>query len=147
MALGAPMLDDRRAPRGVLILLVASLALNLLFVGSLGAMMWKSRSPAWHPHNVAPNLLGYASTLPTDRRKDLWERSAQDLAHIRPFRREVRSARQETMKALAAEPFDRQKFLDAQMRQTEAENRAREAVKALYLTIAEGMTPAERRGF
>jgi uncharacterized membrane protein len=146
MALGAPMLDDRRAPRGMLILLVASLALNLLFVGSLGAMMWRSRTPTWH-HNVAPNLLGYATTLPTERRKELWERSAEDLQHIRPFRREVRAARQETIKALAAEPFDRQQFIDAQARQTEAENRARDAVKRLYLTIAEGMTPAERRGF
>ena len=146
MALGAPMLDHGRAPRGMLMLLVGSLALNLLFVGSLGAMLWRSRAPAWH-HNVAPNLLGYASTLPTERRKELWERSAQDLQHIRPFRRDVRTARQETMKALAAEPFDRQRFLDAQAKQTETENRAREAVKGLYLTIAEGMTPAERSGF
>jgi uncharacterized membrane protein len=102
--------------------------------------------PPW-AHAVAPNLLGYASTLPAERRKELWEQSAKELQHIRPYRRDVRNARQETIKALTAEPFDRQQFVAAQARQLEAENRAREAVQGLYVTIAESLTAEERRGF
>ena len=66
---------------------------------------------------------------------------------MRPFRREVRAAREETTKALSAEPFDRQQFLAAQSKQAEAENRARAAVQDLYLKIAESLTPEERRAF
>jgi uncharacterized membrane protein len=146
VAIGAPTFDGGRAPRWVLVLLVLSLALNLLVLGSVGALLWRFRTPPW-THAVAPNLLGYASTLPPERRKELWERSAQELQHIRPFRRAVRDARQESVKALITEPFDRQQFGAAQARQAEAENRARDAVRDLYVTIAEGLTPEERRGF
>ncbi len=147
MALGAPVLNGGRAPRWMLVLLVSSLALNLLVLGLVGSLIWRMRVPPPWAHAVAPNLLGYASTLPADRRKELWERSDKELRHIRPFRRDVRNARQETVKALAAEPFDRQQFVAAQGRQMEAENRAREAVQSLYVTIAESLTAEERRGF
>ena len=39
--------------------------------------------------------------------KQLWELTGEERSHIRPFRREVRAAREETIKALIAEPFDR----------------------------------------
>lgn len=147
MAIGASALNGARAPRWMVVLLVSSLALNLLVLGLVGSLIWRMRGPSPWAHAVTPNLLGYASTLPADRRKELWERSDKELQHIRPYRREVRNARQETVKALAAEPFDRQQFVAAQTRQMEAENRAREAVQSLYVTIAESLTADERRGF
>ena len=66
---------------------------------------------------------------------------------MRPFRREVRAAREETIKALMAEPFDREKFMAAQARQAEAEHRARQAVQDLFAKIADGLTPEERHAF
>jgi uncharacterized membrane protein len=147
VAVGARAFNGARAPRWMVVLLITSLALNLLVLGLVGSLVWRMRGPAPWTHAVTPNLLGYTSTLPADRRKQLWERSDKELQHIRPFRREVRSARQETIKALAAEPFDRQQFVAAQARQMEAENRAREAVQNLYVTIAESLTAEERRGF
>jgi uncharacterized membrane protein len=147
MAIGAPVLDGGRVPRWMLVLLVSSLALNLLVLGSVGALMWRFRAPPAWAHAVSPNLLGYASTLPAERRKELWERSAEERQHVRPFRSDVRAARKETVKVLSAERFDRQQFAAAQARQAEAESRARAAVQNLYVTIAEGLTPEERRGF
>src|SRR5262245_45769882 len=137
----------RRAPRWVLALLIASLALNLVIIGSVAGAVWRFRSPPPWASGITPNLLGYASTLPAPRRKELWEQTSEERRHIRPFRREVRAAREDTIKALVAEPFDKQRFVTAQARQAEAENRAREAVQSLYVKIAEGMTPEERRGF
>jgi uncharacterized membrane protein len=147
MALGASDMDSARAPRWMVVLLVSSLALNLLVLGLVGTLMWRVRIPPPWEHAVARNLLGYASTLPAERRKELWELSAKERQHVRPFRREVRAARDETAKALSAEPFDRQQFLAAQARQADAEQRARDAVRSLYVTIAEAMTAEERRGF
>ena len=137
----------RRVPRWLLVALVVSLALNLVIVGSVAGAVWRFRAPPPWASAVTPNLLGYASTLPAQRRTQLWDQTAAERRHIRPFRREVRAAREETIKALIAEPFDGQRFLAAQSRQAEAENRARQAVQDLYVRIADGLTPEERRAF
>jgi uncharacterized membrane protein len=109
--------------------------------------MWRFRKPPHWAGAVTPNLVGYASTLPAQRRKALWDATAEERRLVRPFRREVRAAREDTIKALVAEPFDKQKFLATQQRQAEAENRAREAVRNLYVKFADVMTPEERRAF
>jgi uncharacterized membrane protein len=143
MALGQAV---RRAPRWMLLLLIASLAVNFLILGLAAGAMWKFRGPP-PLAGVTPNLLGYASTLPSDRRKALWDGTEAERQHLRPFRREVRMAREETIKALVAEPFDREKFVAAQDKQSEAEQRARQAVQGLFAKIATGLTPEERRAF
>ena len=130
----------------MLLLLIASLAVNFLVFGLAAGAMWKFRGPP-PLAGVTPNLLGYASTLPSDRRKALWDETEAERQHLRPFRREVRAAREETIKALVAEPFDREKFVAAQEQQSEAEQRARQAVQDLFAKIAAGLTPEERRAF
>jgi len=137
----------RRAPRWLLVALFASIALNLVIVGSVAGAMWRFRKPPPWAGAITPNLLGYASTLSPERRKQLWEQTAGERRHIRPFRREVRAAREETVKALLAEPFDQAVFKSAQQRQAEAESRARQAVQELYVKIAAGLSPEERHAF
>ena len=137
----------RRAPRWMLVVLIVSLALNLVVVGSVAGAIWRLReTPPW-AGVVTPNLLGYASTLPPERRKVLWEHTAEERRHLRPFRRAVRAAREETIKVLATEPFDRERFQAAQARQAEAENEARAAVQDLFVKIADNLTPEERLAF
>jgi uncharacterized membrane protein len=137
----------RRTPRWMLVALFVSLALNLIVVGSVAGAVWRFRTPPPWAAAVTPNLLGYASTLPLDRRKHIWDLTVEERGHIRPFRREVRAMREETIKALVTEPFDRAKFLAAQARQAEAENHARAAVQDLFVKIADGLTPEERHAF
>ena len=143
----ANMAAMRRTPRWMLVALFASLAVNLLVVGSVAGAVWRFRTPPPWAAAVTPNLLGYASTLPLDRRKHIWDLTVEERGHIRPFRREVRAAREETIKALISEPFDRAQFLAAQGRQAEAENRARAAVQDLFVKVADGLTPQERHAF
>ena len=137
----------RRAPRWLLVALFGSLAVNLLIVGSVAGAVWRHRGPPAWAGVVIPNLLGYASTFAPDRRRQIWEITREERGRMRPFRREVRAAREETTKALSAEPFDRQQFLAAQAKQAEAENRARVAVQDLYLKIADNLTADERQAF
>jgi uncharacterized membrane protein len=146
---GTPMTRSvRTAPRWMQVALLLSLAVNLVIVGLVAGAVWRFRPP---PHLtgsvVIPNLLGYASTLPAQRRKALWDATAEERSHVRPYRREVRAAREETIKALTAEPFDRERFKAAQSRQAETENRARQAVQDLYVKIADGLTAEERHAF
>ena len=137
-----------KAPRWLLTALLVSLAINLVVGGYLGAAVWRARTPPpVEANSVIPNLLGYASTLPSQRFKELWHITSEQRGQMRPFRRAVRTAREETIKALVAEPFDRERFADAQARQAEAENRARAAVQDLYVKIADGLTPEERHAF
>jgi uncharacterized membrane protein len=135
----------RRVPRWLLVALFASLAVNLVVVGLVAGALWRFRPLGWP--GAAPNLLGYASLLPPERRKELWDQTAAERSRMRPLRREVRMAREATIRALTAQPYDRQLFLNAQQHQVEAEAQARRAVQELYLKIADGLTPEERHAF
>ena len=86
-------LTGPRTPRWMVAALIGSLAVNLLVVGLVAGASWRGRDTATACRGPTPNLLGYASTLPTDRRKALWARTAEERVHVRPFRRDVRAAR------------------------------------------------------
>ena len=69
-----------------------------------------------------PTCSAMPARFPLERRKQIWDQTAEERRHIRPFRREVRAAREETIKALVAEPFDR----DEVPRRSGAAGRGRE---------------------
>jgi uncharacterized membrane protein len=133
----------------MVVALFASLALNLIVVGAVASFVWRHRLEfaAGPPPHLAPNLLGYTSTLPAERRKALWSHTEEERRNMRPFRRALREARDESLRALTAEPFDHQRYLAAQSRLLAADQQAREAVYKLYGEIAVSLTPDERRGF
>lgn len=137
------------APRWMMIALLASLALNLVIVGAMATSLWRHRhqlETAGAAH-LAPNLLGYASTLPQDRRKELWARTEEERRIVRPLRRELREAREEVLKTLVAEPFDSRQFQSAQARLLVLDQKAREAVYNLYGQIAVNLRSEERHGY
>jgi len=134
-------------PRWSMVLLIASLALNFIIVGLVAGSIWRVRAHQPAVRGVTPNLLGYAASLPQERRDLIWNATAEQRQHIRPFRRDIRTAREEVMQAIAAEPFDGEKFATAQGRLAEAYTRARAAVQELDLKIAVELTPQERRAF
>jgi uncharacterized membrane protein len=129
----------------MLVVLIVSLALNCFIIGSVVGAVWRFHRP--DVGALSPNLLGYASTLPADRRQVVWEGLAPERQKLRPLRREVRAARQATLAALAAEPFNKAEFIAAQARQAQAEDRARAAVQELFGEIAERLTAQERQGY
>lgn len=149
MTAGTTRVEGRRSPRWMVVALFASLALNLIGIGAAASFMWRHRFElvaAAGPH-IAPNLLGYTSTLTPERRKDLWSRTEDERRNVRPLRRALREARDESLKALIAEPFDQERYQAAQSRLLAADRSAREAVYKLYGEIAVNLTPEERRGF
>jgi uncharacterized membrane protein len=131
--------------------LVLSLAVNMVLIGTAGGYLLRNSSSfagnAVSVSPLAPNLLGYANSLPEARRKALWTVTEGERASVRPLRRALREAREEFLKALVAEPFDIARFSAAQDHMLEADRKAREAVHKLYSEIATNLTPAERRGY
>jgi uncharacterized membrane protein len=133
----------------MVVALLASLAVNLAIIGATATALWRHRQQlqtAGAPH-LLPNILSYASTLSPERRKELWTRTEEERRLVRPLRRELREAREESLKMLVAEPFDNQRYQEAQARLLTADQKAREAVYKLYGEIAAGLTSDERHGF
>jgi uncharacterized membrane protein len=139
---------SRHMSRGLKFALFASLALNAIFIGGLvsafvrhgGAMMLASAQ--------APGNLGaYVATLSNERGKALWQSVSELRRAVMPLRQEVRRARREALAMLTAEPFDRAKFVEAQTRLIEAENRQRLGQRDILAGIAGGMTADERRAY
>lgn len=138
----------RRWPRWKGIVFVVSLALNLLVLGLVATAAIRHRFAPPPPGPAAQaNVLGFARTLNPPRRIELWQATKAEREELRPFRLELRQARDAVRQALLTEPFDAARFKEAHARQLQAEDAARKAAHALFETIALKLTPDERRAF
>lgn len=139
-----PDASASRGPRWVWILLVVSLAGNLLLVGLIAGAAWL-RHQSGGPIAAAAGPFGFIRALPRERREALRQESREQIAGLRPLWQTVREARREAERALAAEPFDAGTFLAAQRRVVDAEHAARLAGSKLLADAAAKLTPDERR--
>lgn len=143
-------LDRGRAPRWMVAVLVGSLALNLVVIGATLSFLWRQH---FEPADVRlsgfvpRHELGYAVTLPPERVKELERLTEQGWQTVRPLRRALLEARDEVVKALTAEPFDRQRYLGAQAKLLVADRKSRDAALQLRSEIGLHLTPAERQGY
>jgi uncharacterized membrane protein len=93
-------------------LLLASLVLNLLFVGATGAVAFRYASPvplatvARIDHNIASRLDRIAASLPPADTEVMREQLRQDAAKVAAAQADLRLAQDEVRKTLRAEPFD-----------------------------------------
>ena len=142
--------DVRRTiPIWMKALLVASLAVNLLVAGLVAGAFWRGR-PAMMMNaatNGGASLAGYVATLPNDRRRELWTKAQPSRDEIAGLRRDIRQARQDALKSLTAEPFDKQRYIDAQTRLLDAEVRQRTFQRKVSAELAASMSAEERKSF
>lgn len=136
-----------RWPRWKRILLVASLALNLLVIGivATAAVRHGFAPPAQWAEQAT--IVSFARGLPEERRRLIWDATRADRQALRPFRAELRRARAEVRAELTAPSFDEARYKAAHERLLDAEVRARRAAHSLFETVARLLTPAERRAF
>lgn len=131
--------------RGKQVALLASLALNALFIGGLASAIFKhgaDRQPQGRQ-----NLGAYVSTLPKARSEVIMKRADERRRGLGPLRRNVRQARDDALSALTTDPFDRDKFIAAETHLIEAENALRLAQRDVIADIAGSLTPEERRAY
>jgi uncharacterized membrane protein len=142
-------MDKPAAGRFMAFALLASIALNLVLIGATGGFLLRHGSELWggSTSHFVPNLLTYTSTLPEERRKELWTQTEAARNTMRPLRRDLRAAREETLKVLTAATFDKQAYAESQARLMVTDRKAREAIYNLYGEIAANLTPEERLGF
>jgi hypothetical protein len=96
---------------------------------------------------VPRSITGYAGTLPDARATELKGLAEGPWRDAEMVRRKLLDARAEALKALTTEPFDRQRFLEAQTHLLAADLKYREASIKLNSAIGLHLTREERQGF
>jgi uncharacterized membrane protein len=136
-----PMPADRS--RWAYVALIASVAVNLLFVGLF-------MNAAWHLHTETeepktPGFLGFIEKLPADRQAPLRQHVTSAREALNGQRAEVRQAWLDANALLTAEPFDKAKFSAAleTLRQLEANYRT--GIYGMVSDTAAMLTPDERK--
>jgi uncharacterized membrane protein len=131
-------------------LLLASLALNLFFVGIAGALIVRSHAAAPAPsapvdRSVAARIERLAATLPAADAEVLREEYRARSGAVEPVRDAFRRAQDSAREFLRAEPFD-VGALRAAMAQTRAARQALDqALQDVIASAAAQMSPAGRR--
>lgn len=136
------MPSDR--PRYVYLGLIASLAVNLLFVGLFS-------TAAWHLHQEESEkprdqgLLGFVNELPADRQGPVRQEVLAARASINDLKANLRQAWLNTNAVLTDEPFDKAKFSAALMQLRDVEARYRTGIYNMISDTAGMLTPDERK--
>ncbi len=131
-------------------LLIASLGLNLLIAGAVAGAFVLHRG-GHHPGRwgVGPQdfgLMGFAKTLPAERRQMIREELKGLRGAMKPMREDIRRARQDAAATLGAEPFNRDALKGALEKVGTSELAMRATSVDRLLGVIDRMTAEERRG-
>jgi uncharacterized membrane protein len=123
--------------------LIFSLALNLLFLGGIGAAIW-------HHQNMQKKhgdygLMRFAKDLPSARQDAFRQQVANARSSYKGQWDSVRTAWIEGNDLLTAEPFDKDKFKAAMAKLRQAENDYKTNLNNSFADIAASFTPEERK--
>lgn len=132
------------------ILLIGSLALNLVFAGLAAGAMWNMKrhhgSGGSGRGTAELAIHGFLQSLPKERAKELRRViKAEDRPDMGPLVAAIKQARRNAAGALAAELFDKAKLSAAFSAIDVAEAAAKAAVRSTMITAADNMTAAERQ--
>ncbi|MFA5958155.1 periplasmic heavy metal sensor [Hyphomicrobium sp.] len=123
---------------------IASLAINLLFVGGFAAA-------AWHHHQEEIDrpkglgLLGFVANLPSDRQEAIRQEVVAARDSMKQLRASMRQAWLNANAMLTDEPFDKAKFSAALQQLKDLEASYRASIYNMVANTAEMLTPDERK--
>jgi uncharacterized membrane protein len=122
---------------------IASLALNLLFVGLFAAAIWHHRHEGMR--SMEPGLLGFVRQLPSDRQDVVRQEITAARDSMKDLRASVRKSWTDANTLLTAEPFDKAKFSAALAQLREVEDRYKTSLNGALADTAEKLSPDERK--
>jgi uncharacterized membrane protein len=133
--------------RRLKLILIASLAVNLLVVGAVaGSMVFGRHGPR---HSSARGddygLMGFTRLLASDRRGPIRKAIKDQRETFKPLRQDVDEARRQAADALVVEPFSKDKLKQAFDKINDADVKLKSAGQGMLLSTAESLTPDERR--
>lgn len=137
----------RRAPRWMWVVLVLSVALNLLVLGAAGRAMWHFRGAHHFGADRAGGLTQYLGSLPDARRDEIAGLIEADRGALRALRRNAREKRRALAEAFTADPLDPDRLAAAARAASEARIAMIRQREAFFPRLAEKLTAEERRAY
>lgn len=136
---------SRFSPRTLRWALVASLALNVLIIGTVAGTL--CFGPGGHGPGFKKGglMLGFARTLPRERSDLIRQKFADAQPNMEAMRKGIRDARAAVRTELMAETFDQAKFNAALDGVVQAETNVARARTTLFGESVGQLTPEERR--
>ncbi len=134
--------------RRLKLMLIASLAFNLLVVGAVaGAMILGPHGPRHRspPGGDEYGLMGFTRALSADRKGPIRKAIREQRETFKPLREAVDEARSQAAEVLVQEPFSTDKLKEAFDKINDADVKLKSAGQAMLLSTAETLTPDERR--
>ena len=135
---------QRRAPRWMWIVLVLSVAINMIVAGMAVATMLHFRKGHGPGHS---RFARFVETLPVDRREGVRSMLQEHRDRIRPLRRTLRQARRQARDVFSAEPFDRDALVRAYAAVADARIALTRARQEWFPKLADQLTVEERRAY
>ena len=137
---------SRFSPRTLRWALIASLALNVLIIGTVAGTLCFSRfGHDQHGEGIRKSpLLRFARTLPRERADMIRQKFADAQPNMEALRKGTRDARASVREALMAETFDQAKFNAALDGIVQAETNVARARTTLFGESVGQLTPEER---
>lgn len=130
--------------------LIASLAVNLLVIGTVaGSMIMHAFGP--HPPRFGHHrgedfgLMALTRTMPSERKKEIRKQLREERIKLRPLFDDIQAARRDAADKLAAEPFDRASLESAIAVASDKERTLRQEAVNVFLNQIERLSPDERR--
>ena len=145
----SPESGRRQAPRWIYGVLLASLMINMLFVGLAAGRMWAHGG--WYGghghHRGGDGVTGFLHRLPEGRRQVLRVSLEATRTEVRAMREEVRQLRQQARSVLSRDPFDAAAFAAAMAQVNAARTKIGERIAKGMSDLAGQMTVDERKAF
>ncbi|MDZ4843833.1 MAG: periplasmic heavy metal sensor [Hyphomicrobium aestuarii] len=134
------------------LLLVASLALNLLALGAIASAAFIRRHGGYEPvfagAAMAPGeMFGFVRSLPPERRRAIRQQVMSERPILKALRASVTAARDDVGRYLVADPLDRAALADATSKLWTAEGNLRRKQLDLMAQMSSVMTKEERAKF
>lgn len=133
-------------PRWMIVVLVLSLAGNLLVIGgAIGAMWHFKRNHAYREAGMPPYFGAFVARLPKEKRgkiKAIWR---SQRANIKPLRDAAYSAHEAAFSEIGANPLDMEKLKSLYRTYSEARAKLRQARVEVIPQILALLSPEERK--
>jgi uncharacterized membrane protein len=146
MTVEAPQPVRYRTPRWMIVVLVISLAGNLLVIGgAIGAMWHFKRNHTYRAAGMPPYFGAFVARLPNEKREKIKAILRSQRARIEPLRAAFHRAHEAAISEIDANPLDMEKLKSLYRTYNEARSKLREARAEFIPQILGLLSPEERK--
>ena len=144
---GPSLATVRRAPLWMWVVLVLSVALNIVVLGAAARAVWHFRGGHFAGEHGPGGFTPYLRSLPATRRDEIARLLDGEREAMQALRRDAREKRRELADAFAAEPLDTARLAAAARAASEARIALIRQRESFFPSLAAKLSAEERRAY